>query len=58
MFPEETPMDNSNLYANNQELDLWLKQPESDALDHKVVAGHLCSCDNVCVAVLDDTLAD
>lgn len=51
-------MDNSTFSANNQDFDLWLKQPESDALDHKVVAGHLCSCDNVCVAVLDETLAD
>lgn len=51
-------MENTTNYSDNQELDLWLKQPESEALESKFVAGHLCSCDNVCVAVLDPTLGD
>ena len=51
-------MKDSHLSSHDEVLDLWLKQPESDALNPSVVAGHLCSCDNVCVAVLDETLGE
>lgn len=38
--------------------DLWLREPESEALSRDINAGHLCSCDNVCVAVVDDSIGD
>ncbi|MEM8931826.1 MAG: hypothetical protein AAGE94_11670 [Acidobacteriota bacterium] len=45
---------------NEQEFsadDLWLRQPESEALRKDINIGSLCSCDNVCVAVVDDSLS-
>ena len=36
---------------------LWLHEPESAELNRSVLFGHLCSCDNVCVAVVDETMS-
>lgn len=33
---------------------LWVKQPESQAEDRKLLAARLCSCDSVCLAVMED----
>jgi hypothetical protein len=33
---------------------LWLKEPESQVKDGTVVAARLCSCTDVCLAVIED----
>lgn len=33
---------------------LWLKEPESQAHDSSLLAARLCSCSDVCLAVIED----
>lgn len=33
--------------------DLWVREPDSGELNKSKVSGHLCSCDNVCLAVIE-----
>ncbi|HEX3131919.1 MAG TPA: hypothetical protein VH394_31565 [Thermoanaerobaculia bacterium] len=33
---------------------LWLKEPESQAEDSSLLAARLCSCSDVCLAVIED----
>lgn len=36
---------------------LWLKEPESQAEDSSLLAARLCSCTDVCLAVIEDRTA-
>jgi hypothetical protein len=36
---------------------LWLKEPESQAEDSSLLAARLCSCIDVCLAVIEDRTA-
>lgn len=33
---------------------LWVKEPESQAEDPSLLAARLCSCSDVCLAVIED----
>lgn len=33
---------------------LWIKQPESQAEDRTILPARLCSCSDVCLAVIED----
>lgn len=33
---------------------LWVKEPESQAQDSSILAARLCSCTDVCLAVIED----
>ncbi|HEX6903838.1 MAG TPA: hypothetical protein VF789_29275 [Thermoanaerobaculia bacterium] len=33
---------------------LWIKEPEAQDDDRTKLAARLCSCDNVCLAVMED----
>lgn len=33
---------------------LWVKEPESQTEDRSLLAARLCSCSNVCLAVVED----
>jgi len=33
---------------------LWVKEPESQAQDRNLLAARLCSCSDVCLAVIED----
>jgi len=33
---------------------LWVKEPESQEEDRSLLAARLCSCTNVCLAVVED----
>jgi hypothetical protein len=33
---------------------LWVKEPESQADDPSLLAARLCSCSDVCLAVIED----
>lgn len=33
---------------------LWIREPESQAEDRTLLAARLCSCSDVCLAVIED----
>lgn len=33
---------------------LWVKEPESQAQDSSLLAARLCSCSDICLAVIED----
>jgi hypothetical protein len=37
---------------------LWLKEPESQAEDRALLGARLCSCSDVCLAVIEDRIED
>ncbi len=48
--------ENNEAAAVEDDLDLWIREPESAELDAKIVAARLCSCSDVCLAVIEDGL--
>jgi hypothetical protein len=38
------------------DFDLWVRTPDSEKLDELQLAARLCSCDTVCLAVIEDEL--
>ena len=46
----------TDLSAHDSDLDLWIRQPDPEAADVSVAAARLCSCSDVCLAVIEDNL--
>jgi hypothetical protein len=39
-------------------VELWVRTPDSERLEKMQVAARLCSCRDVCLAVIEDDIAD
>lgn len=49
------PIDHEQLTkAHGGGTELWIKQPESQAEDSTLLPARLCSCSDVCLAVIED----